>query len=66
MKFVPAFNIFDVPRSLLSHAQPGQWVYAGDKGAMGRFVGVKSNGIVVVSWKRNADSVKTLRQYAKG
>jgi hypothetical protein len=65
MKFAPSFNIYDVPVSLLRHAQPGQWVYAGDKGAMGRFVGIKKNGIVVVSWKRTADSVKTLRQYAK-
>lgn len=66
MKFVTAFNVFDVPRSLLRHAQPGQWVYAGDKGAMGKFLGVKKNGIVVVSWSRKVDSVKTLRQYAKG
>jgi hypothetical protein len=76
MKFTPAFNIWSVPVDLLKHAQPGQWVYAGDKSAMGRFLGVKKTGSVVVAWLGNErgrgskdarlDYIRTLRQYARG
>jgi hypothetical protein len=72
MKFTHAFDIWSVPVDLLKHAQPGQWVYAGNKADKGRFLGVKRSGTVVVAWQgntqRHADKagyIKTLRSYAK-
>lgn len=72
MKFTQAFDIWTVPVSLLRHAQPGQWVYAGNKADKGRFLGVKSSGIVVVAWQGNtraktdkSEYIKNLRSYAK-
>jgi hypothetical protein len=76
MKFLPAFNVWSTPVELLAHAQPGQWVYAGDRNSMGRFLGVKKSGSVVVAWLGNErgrgskqqrlEYVRTLRQYALG
>jgi len=72
MKFTHAFDIWSVPVDLLKHAQPGQWVYAGNKADKGRFLGVKRSGTVVVAWQGNtarqadkAGYIKTLRSYAK-
>jgi hypothetical protein len=72
MKFTHAFDIWSVPVDLLKHAQPGQWVYAGNKADKGRFLGVKRSGSVVVAWQGNtarqadkAGYIKTLRSYAK-
>jgi hypothetical protein len=72
MKFTQSFDIWSVPVSLLKHAQPGQWVYAGTKDNKGRFLGVKRSGSVVVAWSGNikaqadkAAYIKTLRSYAK-
>lgn len=72
MKFTQAFDIWAVPHALLKHTQPGQWVYAGNKGDKGRFLGVKASGTVVVAWNGNtkaqadkAGYIKTLRSYAK-
>lgn len=76
MKFTSSFDIWAVPADLLKHAQPGQWVYAGDHSNKGRFLGVKQSGIIVVAWLGNIrnqgdhakrlEYVKTLRTYAKG
>lgn len=76
MKFTQAFNIWAVPASLLKHAQPGQWVYAGDKSSMGRFLGVKRSGVIVVAWLGNIrnqgdhakrkEYIRNLRNYALG
>lgn len=73
MRYLPAFDIWQVPTELLSHAQPGQWVYAGDKESIGRFYGVKKSGSVVVAWRNNAlnsgspkEYYSALRMYAKG
>jgi len=72
MKFTHAFDIWSVPVDLLKHAQPGQWVYAGNKADKGRFLGVKKSGTVVVAWQGNtarqadkAGYLRTLRAYAK-
>ena len=72
MKFTHSFDIWSVPVSLLKHAQPGQWVYAGTKDNKGRFLGVKKSGTVVVAWHGNTQArsdkagyIKTLRTYAK-
>jgi hypothetical protein len=62
MKFTKALEINQATLSML---QPGQWVYSVDKDSMGRFLGIKRNGIVVVSWSRKTENVKVLRQYAK-
>jgi hypothetical protein len=73
MKFVPSFNIWEVPVALLAKAQAGQWVYAGDKTCKGVFLGVKPSGSIVVAWysisknqKNFRDHIKNLRAYAKG
>lgn len=76
MRYTPAFNVWSLPVELLAHAQPGQWVYAGDKSSMGRFLGVKRSGVVVVAWLGNErsrgdraarlDYLRTLRTYALG
>jgi len=73
MKFTHAFNIWEVPAELLKHAQPGQWVYAGDKSNKGIFLGVKPSGTIVCAWYGNAKSqnsfksyIRTLRDYALG
>lgn len=73
MKYLPKFDVWQVPTELLSKAQPGQWVYAGTKDNVGKFWGVKDNGIIVVAWQGNAknaesyaDYQRTLRNYAKG
>ena len=63
MKYTPAFNVWEVPVELLKFAQPGQWVYAGDKTTRGRFWGVKRSGTVVVSWHENAKASGDVRQY---
>ena len=72
MRFTSSFDIWSVPVSLLKHAQPGQWVYAGTKDNKGRFLGVKASGIVVVAWQGNtqaradkAEYIHNLRSYAK-
>lgn len=76
MKFAPSFNIWAVPADLLKHAQPGQWVYAGDRSNKGRFLGVKRSGVIVVAWLGNIrnqgthanrlEYVRNLRNYAIG
>ena len=72
MKYIPAFNIWNIPNELIQHIQPGQWVYAGDKSNKGIYQGIKHNNIIVVAWKGNIDNkpnkreyIKTLRDYAK-
>ena len=52
-KFVPAFDIWQVPDYLRPHIQPGQWVYAGDRSHFGRFYGA-SMRTCVVAWQGNA------------
>ena len=73
MRYLPAFDIWQVPTELLPYVQPGQWVYAGDKEHRGRFFGVKKSGNVVVAWRNNALNSKApkeyyrfMRRYAKG
>ena len=73
MQYQPAFNIWSMPASFYKHIQPGQWVYAGTRDQVGRFMGVKRSGTVVVAWLNNARKhdrpsayFKTLRDYAIG
>lgn len=65
MKYIASFNIWEMPVELLAHVQPGQWIYAGDKGTKGRFLGVTATGNVVVAWKYNKAQISALRVYAK-
>jgi hypothetical protein len=72
MKYIQAFNIWNIPNELIRYIQPGQWVYAGTKDNKGIYQGIKKNGIIVVAWKGNIDNkpnkkeyIKTLRDYAK-
>ena len=69
-KFVPAFDIWQVPDYLRPHIQPGQWVYAGDRAHLGRFYGA-SMRTCVVAWQGNAKGrgkayQEAYRAYGKG
>jgi len=63
MKYCRAFNIWEIPAQMIPKIQPGQWVYAGKRDTMGRFLGVKPSGSVVVGWKGNAAGHKSRRAY---
>lgn len=72
MKYIQAFNIWNIPHELIKYIQPGQWVYAGNKDNKGIYQGIKKTGIIVVAWKGNIDNqhnkreyINTLRDYAK-
>lgn len=72
MKYIQAFNIWNIPNELIKYIQPGQHIYAGTKDNKGIFQGIKSSGIIVVAWKGNIDNkpnkreyIKTLRDYSK-
>lgn len=71
MLFTKAVNVWSTDLDIKS-LQPGQWVYAGDRSAGGRFLGVKKSGSIVVAWNENAKRsggylgyVRALRNYAK-
>lgn len=63
MKYIQAFNIWNIPQELIKYIQPGQHVYAGDKSNKGIYQGIKSNGIVVVAWQGNINNKKNKREY---
>mgnify|MGYP003655856704 CR=1 FL=1 len=72
MKFVKALDIHSLTNKERSKLQPGQWVFAGDKSAKGKFLGITKSGTVVVAWHGNAtrkgnkplEYYRALRQYA--
>lgn len=73
MKYIEAFNIWNIPNELIKYIQPGQWVYAGTKDNKGIFLGVKKSKTVVVAWQGNINNqdnkreyIKALRQFSKG
>lgn len=76
MRFQAPVNVWQASPAQLATLQPGQWVYAGEPDAKGRFLGVKPSGTIVVAWlgnernqggrKARMDYVRTLRDYAKG
>ena len=75
MKFLKAMDIQALDEAQRKRLQVGQWVYAGNKSCMGKFLGVKRCGTVVVAWqgnakRRGAGSVTSywhdLLQYARG
>lgn len=75
MKFQKALDIWNATSQDIAKLQPGQWVFAGNRDSMGRFLGVKRSGSVVVAWLGNErnhgnyaarlEYIRTLRQYAK-
>jgi hypothetical protein len=72
MKYIKAFNIWDIPQELIKYIQPGQYIYAGTKDNKGIYQGIKKSGIIVVAWQGNINNqkdkkqyIKTLRDYAK-
>jgi len=65
MKYIEAFNIWDIPNELIKYIQPGQHVYAGSKDNKGIFQGIKKSGIIVVAWKGNINNHKDKKQYIK-
>ena len=75
MKFLKAMDIQALDEAQRKRLQVGQWVYADNKSCMGKFLGVKRCGTVVVAWqgnakRRGAGSVTSywhdLLQYARG
>jgi len=76
MKYSAPINAHAVTTETLAKLQPGQWVYAGDRSTMGRFLGVKRSGTVVVAWLGNERSqgsysarleyIRNLRNFALG
>lgn len=73
MKYIEAFNIWNIPNELIKYIQPGQWIYAGTKDNKGIFLGVKKSKTVVVAWQGNINNqdnkreyIKALRQFSKG
>lgn len=72
MKYIKAFNIWNIPTELIRYIQPGQWVYAGNIDNKGIYQGIKKNNIIVVAWEGNINNksnkreyIKALRDYAK-
>lgn len=63
MKYIKAFNIWNIPNELIKYIQPGQWIYAGDKDNKGIYQGIKHNSIIVVAWKGNIDNHNNKREY---
>ena len=73
MRYTQAFDIWNVSIPSLATVQAGQWVFAGDRSSMGRFMGIKPSGVVVVAWLHNERGHtdrqayrSKLRAYAKG
>lgn len=72
MKYIKAFDIWNIPHELIRYIQPGQNIYAGNKDNKGIYQGIKKNGIIVVAWQGNINNkpnkreyIKSLRDYAK-
>ena len=63
MRYIQAFNIWNIPNELIKYIKPGQWIYAGDKSNKGIYQGIKSSGIIVVAWKGNIDNQSNKREY---
>lgn len=71
-KYVRAFDITALPEAALSGVSIGQWVFCGGErtpDGMGRFLGIKPSGVVVVAWLGNGrrrwrSYCRTLHQYA--
>tara|TARA_R110000824_G_scaffold70939_2_gene181854 strand:- start:190 stop:417 length:228 start_codon:yes stop_codon:yes gene_type:complete len=72
MQFVKALDIHSLTDNERAALQVGQWVYAGDKSAKGKFLGVTKGGSVVVAWHGSAtrkgnkpnEYYRALRDYA--
>jgi hypothetical protein len=72
MRYQKALDIWQLSDKSIKQLQTGQWIYGGDQKNLGRFLGVKKSGIVVVAWQGNAsfqksyiDYIKQLLNYAK-
>lgn len=65
MKYIQAFNIWNIPHELIQYIQPGQHIYAGNKDNKGIFQGIKKTGIIVVAWKGNIDNQSNKREYIR-
>jgi hypothetical protein len=71
-RFQPALDVWQLSEGQRARLMPGQWIYAGTRDHIGRYLGQKSGGVDVVAWHKRAsgfpggyrDYVKRLRQYA--
>jgi hypothetical protein len=73
MKYTKALDIWRLKPQEIERLQPGQWVYAGERNSMGRYLGVRRSGSLVVGWLGNARNhsprksyYRALRNYALG
>lgn len=72
MQYSKAINIWNLSDNEIKKLQVGQWIFGGDSKNLGRFLGVKKSGTVVVAWNGNAKFqvcyngyIKQLLNYAK-
>jgi hypothetical protein len=61
MKFTKTVNIWELSTEERAKLQPGQWVRAGENGALGRFFGEGRS--TVVAWLGNAKGSRDYRGY---
>ena len=72
MQYSKAIDIWQLTDKQIKHLQIGQWIYGGESKNLGRFLGVKKSGTIVVAWQGNAsfqksynDYIQSLLNYAK-
>ena len=65
MRYQKALDIWRLTDKQIQNLQTGQWIYGGNDKNLGRFLGVKKSGTVVVAWQGNASFQKSYIQYIK-
>lgn len=63
MQYSKAVDIWQLTENQTRKLQVGQWVFAGNTKNIGRFLGVKKSGTVVVAWHGNASFQKSYNGY---
>lgn len=61
--YTKAVDIWAMTDEAIALLQPGQWVYAGDRSQMGRFLG--QGATTVVAWASRHPKGKRYRDYLK-
>ena len=63
MQYQKALDIWQLSDKSIKQLQCGQWIYGGESKNLGRFLGVKKSGTVVVAWQGNASFQKSYNGY---
>jgi hypothetical protein len=67
MRFQKTIDIWSLDSVERANLQPGQWITAGENGAVGRWAGqLPASLTAVASWKRTNRDFNALRAYYKG